>query len=166
VRRRDVWRMGGSIYIFGGLNMATDKTLKIKRLEIDELEQVYPIINQLRTHLSLEEYVLQVKAMISNGYQIICLFEGDNIVSYAGFANLINLYYGNHVWIYDLVTDKEKRGKGYGKLLLSHIEKWAEDNSLSCVALSSGLQRKNSHKFYEKGMNYDRTSYVFKKNLM
>ena len=139
--------------------------LKIRELGIDELEQAYPVIHQLRTHLSLEEYISHVKAMIPYGYQVVCLFEGDNVVTYAGFAEQLNMYYGNHIWVYDLVTDNEKQGNGYGKILLSHIERLAKDNSLSCVALSSGIQREDAHRFYEKGMGYNKTGYVFNKNM-
>ena len=139
--------------------------LKIRELGIDELEQAFPVISQLRTDLSLEEYVSFVKVMKLSGYRIVCLFENGKIVSYAGFAKMVNLNDGSHIWVYDLVTDSTKQGNGYGKLLLSYIEKWAEDNLLSRIALSSGLQREGAHKFYEKAMNYNKTSYVFKKNL-
>jgi GNAT superfamily N-acetyltransferase len=138
-------------------------TLKIRELGADELELAYPVVKQLRTHLSLEEYVACVKAMLPNGYRAVCLFEGDTVAAYAGFSRQLNLYYGDHVWVYDLVTDKEKRGMGYGKALLGYIEQWVKDNSLNCIALSSGLQRKEAHRFYENGMGYCKTSYVFKK---
>jgi len=140
-------------------------TVTIKELDTGELEQAFPVLSQLRTHLTLEAYLKLVKSMVSDGYRIICLFENGNTVAYAGFAAQLNLYYGAHIWVYDLVTDKARRGCGYGKLLLSYIEKYAKDNFLSCVALSSGLQREDAHKFYENSMDYQKTSYVFKKLL-
>jgi len=140
--------------------------IEIKELDINELEQAFPIVKQLRTHLNFEDYVELVKKMKPHGYQIFCLFENGKIVSYAGFAILTNLYYGEHIWVYELVTDEANRNKGYGKLLLSHIEKYAKNNSLNCVALSSGLQKEDAHRFYETGMNYNKVSYVFKKNLL
>ena len=139
--------------------------LTIRELEINELEQAFPIISQLRTHLSLKEYIGIVKIMADNGYKIVCLFENDEIVSYMGFAKLINLYYGEHIWIYDLVTDERKRSQGYGKLLLSYIEEYAKDNRLNCVALSSNIQRQDAHRFYERTMDYERVSYVFVKRF-
>ena len=144
--------------------MAINEELKIRELETDELAKAYPVICQLRTHLSLEDYVEQAKYMISEGYKIVCLFEGDSIMSYAGFAKQFSLSSGNFAWVYDLVTDKENRGKGYAKMLLSHIEKWAQANSLSCVALSSKIQRDEVNKFYEESANYNKINYVFKKS--
>jgi len=146
-------------------DMPISETLVIKELCVNELEQVFPLVSQLRTHLSLNEYIKLVKLMQPNGYKIICLYEDERAVSYAGFARLINLYYGDHIWVYELVTDKSQRGKGYGKLLLSYIEKYAKDNCLGCVALSSGLARIEAHQFYESSMQYEKTSYVFKKIL-
>lgn len=102
--------------------------------------------------------------MKDEGYQVICLLEDNHIVSLCRYK-LTNLYYGNHIWVYDLVTDVNKRLKGYGKLLLSSIEKCAKDNKLNYVALSSGLQRTDTHKFYQQGMNYAQSGYVFQKKL-
>ena len=141
------------------------KTLTIKEIETDSLEKAFPLINQMRGHLTLEKYIEFVKLMKPYGYKIVCLFENDEIVSYAGFAKQINLYYGHHIWVYDLITAEAKRGKGYGRILLSHIEQYAKDNMLSCVALSSSFKRKEAHRFYEEKMNYDKVSYVFKKDI-
>lgn len=147
-------------------NVAISETLAIREIETDKLAQVYPLIHQLRQHLSLEEYIAHVEAMIPNGYKVACLFENGDPVAYAGFAEQLNLYYGHHVWVYDLVTEAKKRGGGYGKILLSYIEKWAKDNALSCVALSSGLEKERAHRFYEKGMGYNKAGYVFKKSTL
>ena len=78
---------------------------------------------------------------------------------------MITLYYGRFVWVCDLVTDKNKRSNGYGERLLSYVHKWAKENSYENVALSSGLQRADAHRFYEEKMGYDKVSYVFKKTL-
>ena len=138
------------------------ENLRIRELKIDELELAFPVISQLRPHRSLEEYIQIVKEMNHTGYRIACLFECGKVVAYAGFARLTILHYGDHVWVYDLVTDENKRGNGYGKLLMSYIEKLAEENALQCVALQSGFQRVDAHRFYEN-IGYDKVSYVFKK---
>ena len=127
------------------------------------LKQAFIVIKQLRTHLSFDGYVKIAKSM--PGYRVFCLFDEGKIVSYAGFAECLNLYYGNHIWVYDLVTDETKRGKGYGKLLLSCVERYARENMLECVALSSGLQRTDAHRFYEDVTGFDKVSYVFKKDV-
>ena len=141
------------------------ETLTIKELALSDLAQAYPVISQLRTHLSLTDYLALAGEMEANAYQVLCLFEEDQVVAYAGFTKGTNLYYGRHVWVYDLVTDQAKRGKGYGKLLLSCVEGLAKDHGLECIALSSRFAMKDAHWFYENAMGYDKIGYVFKRDL-
>ena len=64
-----------------------------------------------------------------------------------------------------MVTDTNIRSKGYGEKLLTYVHEWAKENKYESVALSSGLQRTDAHRFYEDRMNYDKVSYVFKTSL-
>ena len=139
--------------------------IEIKELEINEsnLSQAFPVVSQLRPHLSLEEYIKLSNLMKPQGYQIFCLYKNEKITAYAGVALQTNLYYGKHIWVYELVTDKSERSKGFGKMLLSYIEAYAKECSAQCVALSSGLEKLGAHSFYENIMDYDKVSYVFKK---
>ena len=141
------------------------ENLRIRELKIDELELAFPVVSQLRPHLSIVEYIEIVKEMMPTGYQIVCLFEAGKVVSFAGFARLKILHYGDHIWVYDLITDENKRGNGYGKLLMSYVEKLAQENALQCVALQSGFQRIDAHRFYENA-GYDKVSFVFKKRAV
>ena len=47
--------------------------------------------------------------------------------------------------------------------LMEFIEKFALQENCKVVALSSGLERNNVHRFYQERMNYEKPSYVFKK---
>jgi len=142
--------------------------IEINELEINEanLRQAFPVVSQLRPHLGLEEYIKLTITMKPQGYQIFCLCKNEKITSYAGIAILTNLYYGKHIWVYELVTDNSERSNGYGKMLLSHIEAYAKDCSANCVALSSGLEKVGAHNFYENLMGYSKVSYVFKKLIL
>ena len=139
--------------------------VEIREIGLNELHSAYPVVSQLRKHLSIDDFVELVTKMMESGYKAFCLFENGEIVSYAGIAILINLYYGRHIWVYELVVDEKKRGNGYGKQMLSHIEQYAKNNGINCIALSSGLEKKEAHMFYEMGMDYKKTSNVFKKML-
>ncbi|MFA7743995.1 MULTISPECIES: GNAT family N-acetyltransferase [Salinicoccus] len=143
------------------------KTTTIKELNTEEeFHSAFPIMQQLRTHLDEEQYINLVKeAKEVDNYLMYALFDNEEIVAVCGFKPMITLYYGRFVWVCDLVTDSAIRSKGHGKQLLDFIHEWAEKNNYESVALSSGLARKEAHKFYEKKMDYDKVSYVFKKNL-
>ena len=139
----------------------------IKELQTaEEVQQGYPVMKQLRTHLDEEAYMdLVLEAQVKDRYKIFALFEEEKIVAVTGFKPMITLYYGRFVWVCDLVTDSGSRSKGYGKVLLEFVHEWTEENGYDSVALSSGLEKTDAHRFYEDKMDYDKVSYVFKKSL-
>lgn len=99
------------------------KSFYIKELESkDEFIKAFVIVKQLRTHLSEETYLKLIDDMKKEGYKLFALYIHDEIVSVIGVIKLTNLYYGKHVWVNDLVTDINKRSKGYGEILLSFIK--------------------------------------------
>ena len=53
----------------------------------------------------------------------------------------------NSIWIDELVIDKNKRGLGYGKMLIGEIKKIAKNNDIKRVEL-------NCWKFNEKGVEF------------
>lgn len=131
----------------------------------DELKEAFLIMKQLRTHLSEALFLSMVEEMKPAGYTVFGCFDDEQLVAVAGFSITVNLYYGKHVWVYDLITDQHTRSKGYGEELLNFIESFALHNNCNCVALSSGLQRVDAHRFYEDKMGYSKMSYVFKKDF-
>ncbi|SEJ44419.1 Acetyltransferase (GNAT) domain-containing protein [Bhargavaea ginsengi] len=142
-------------------------TLIIKELEsTGDLLAAFPVMKQLRTHLDEIAYLELVKeAQEKDSYRMLALQDGNEIISVIGFKPMITLYYGRFVWVCDLVTDRNRRSGGYGQKLLDYVHDWAKENSYTSVALSSGLQREDAHRFYEEKMEYDRVSYVFRKVL-
>ena len=141
--------------------------LMIKNLQLrDEILEAYPIMKQLRTHLDEVTYLeLVLEAQEKDHYQLVALHIEGEIVAVIGFKPMITLYYGKFVWVCDLVTDTTKRSSGHGEKLLTYVHEWAKGNGYESVALSSGLQRMDAHRFYEEKMDYDKVSYVFKKSL-
>ena len=142
-------------------------TLTIKELlSRDEIIEAFPVMKQLRTHLDESTYLeLVIDAQENDRYKMFALLDGNEIVAVTGFKPMITLYYGRFVWVCDLVTDSNARSKGYGEKLLTYVHEWAKENNYERVALSSGLQRIDAHRFYEDKMNYVKASYVFKTTL-
>ncbi len=132
----------------------------------EEILQVFPVMKQLRTHLDETTYLdLVLEAQEKDNYRMFALIDANEIVAAIGFKPMITLYNGRFIWVCDLVTDLNKRSKGYGEYLLTYVHRWAKENNYETISLSSGLQRKDAHRFYEERMNYDKVSYVFKKSL-
>lgn len=141
--------------------------ITIKKLTTtNEILQAFPVMKQLRKHLNEHTYLELVKeAQENDQYNLYALYDKEELVAVVGFKPIITLYDGKSVWVSDLVTCEKKRSKGYGETLLSFVQEWARNNECELVALSSGLQRKDAHRFYEKKMKYEKVSYVFNTNV-
>ncbi|WP_082234564.1 GNAT family N-acetyltransferase [Halobacillus massiliensis] len=132
----------------------------------EEWKEAYPVMKQLRPQHSEEAYVeLVEEAQKKQDYKMFALYQKEKIVSVIGFMPQITLYYGKFIWVCDLVTDSNVRSSGCGKELLTYVHNWAVSNGYNSIALSSGLQREEAHRFYEKKLDYQKVSYVFKKDL-
>ncbi|MEA2452677.1 MAG: hypothetical protein QOG04_1387 [Actinomycetota bacterium] len=142
-------------------------TARVVELTTDEeFRSAFPVMNELRTHfLELGEYEAALADMRPDGYRLFAAKDGDRIVALAGIAIRTNFYYGKFLYVYDLITSESERSRGHGKLLLDHLEELARADGCQTIALSSGVQRKDAHRFYEDKMGYDRPSFVFKKEL-
>src|SRR5579885_3493247 len=102
-------------------------------------------MRELRTHLEEASFVELVREMTPQGYRLLAVRDGGAIKGLAGIAHLTNLYYGRHIWVYDLITTAGERSKGYGAALLGHVERMARELDCDTVALASGLQRLDAH---------------------
>lgn len=123
-------------------------------------------MQQLRTHLDRNAYMELIReAKEIEQYRQFAFFEEGEIVAMVGFQPMITLYYGRFIWVCDLVTDSGQRSRGYGEKLLSFVHELAAAEGYTSVALSSGLQRTDAHRFYEEKMGYDRVSYGFHRIL-
>nr|WP_243458170.1 GNAT family N-acetyltransferase [Sporosarcina sp. Te-1] len=135
----------------------------IELQSVEELLKGFPVMRQLRTHLSEESYLaLVLEAQETMNYRQHALLIDGRMVSIIGWMPMTTLYYGQYIWVCDLVTDTAVRSNGYGEKLLEFTHELAVEMGYGTVALSSGLQRLEAHRFYEEKMGYEKASYVFK----
>ncbi|HGH7179856.1 GNAT family N-acetyltransferase [Bacillus luti] len=131
----------------------------------EQLDEVLPVLQQLRTKLSKEEASFLFRKMKEENYKLFSLYdEIGEVVSLAGVTICTNFYNKKHVFVYDLVTAEAHRSKGYGNVLLSYIENWGKEYGCESIALTSAFPRLDAHRFYERE-GYDKVSYSFHKNL-
>lgn len=130
----------------------------------EDILNSFPVVQQLRTQLNEDQYVeLVAEAMNKDHYRMFALLEEEDILAVIGFKPMITLYYGKFVWVENLVTGENARSQGHGEMLLNFVHDWAGDHHYKTVALSSGLERTEAHRFYEDKIGYDKVSFVFKK---
>ena len=85
--------------------------------------EALPILRELYLSLDEDRYARLLEEMVADGYrQFAVRHETGELVAVAGAAVHVNLYYGRHLYLYDLVVMEGARSKGYGELLLDHVE--------------------------------------------
>ena len=129
-----------------------------RREALPILRELYPSLDEARYGQLLEE-------MVADGYrQFAVRQEAGELVAVVGAAVHVNLYYGRHLYIYDLVVREGARSKGYGELLLEHVEGLARREGCETAALACGMEREGALRLYER-RGYERPSYAMRKAL-
>jgi GNAT superfamily N-acetyltransferase len=106
----------------------------------------------LRTHHSDEaEFVRRVdEDQRPQGYRIVAAFEEGRAVAVAGFRVIRNLFAGDMLYVDDLSTLPETRGRGHGGALLDWCAE--EGRRLGCdeIHLDSAVipERQDAHRLY------------------
>src|SRR5688500_5283587 len=129
----------------------------------EELREAFPVLSELRPHLTLDSYESLLATMRPTGYRLFAVRSEGEIVALAGVAFRTNLYYGSHLWVYELITTSSSRSQGHGKALLDHLEALARAEGCDTIALSSGLKRLDAHRFYEDKVGFSKGGYAFTK---
>lgn len=116
----------------------------------DEIQtrQCFPVMNQLRPLLTEEEFMVRVARQREQGYQLYRLVEAGKVRAVAGFRMLESLGHGKFIYIDDLVSSEDARGKGFGGELYDWILGYARSEGCDELRLDCGVQRLDSHRFY------------------
>lgn len=118
---------------------------------------------QLRTDLPAG-YTAKMKRVFAGGARMCVAAEGTVVTGVAVYRIYENTFNGRQLYVDDLVTDAKRRSTGVGRALLTHLERKARAANLDNLALDSGTQRQQAHKFYfREGMVV--TSFHFGKKL-
>jgi len=138
--------------------------LNIVTIETDsEIQSCFNVLVQLRAQLKEEMFLDIMRKQFKRGYQLVAVKSEGNIVAVAGFHFQENLAWGKHLYIEDLITDKNTRSLGVGQILLNWLQQKAKKNDCRQVHLDSGTQRKDAHRFYEReGMLFSSQHYMSK----
>ena len=113
-----------------------------------ELLRCYPVMAQLRPHLTESSFLERVERQTPEGYKIAFVEDTGHVVSVAGYRFLNSLMWGKFMYVDDLVTDERERSKGYGQQLIAWLIEHAKANGCEEFHLDSGVQRYGAHRFY------------------
>jgi len=139
--------------------------MQILKLRKEDLKRAYEVLKELRTTLEYEEFIETLEIMQDKqNYTMFGLWDKGEIQSYAGVEIQTNLYWKRHLFIHDLVTKSSSRDNGYGKQMIDFLNDYAKMHKCENIALTSGSQRKDAHRFYERE-GFDKPGFVFLKYL-
>lgn len=116
----------------------------------DEIDACFPVIHQLRPHLTPDGFRTRVRSQERAGYRLAYVVASGRPVAVAGFRVLETLVSGRFLNVDDLVTLDTERSKGHGAQLLRWLLDRAKAEGCQGLELDSGVQRKDAHRFYER----------------
>ncbi len=136
----------------------------IECIDTDQLSKAWPIMSQLRDHISLEEFLSRAAAARQEGYRLFALESGGRLVGAMGCRLVSDLASGRSLYVDDLVVDGAERSGGHGRALIEFAKGRAAAERCDAIRLTSNFHRTRAHAFYERE-GFDRTGYSFKFTL-
>lgn len=117
----------------------------------EDIDRIYPILHQLRDHLSKEDFAERYRETYeASSYRIIGVVADGELRAIAGFRFILNMAVGNALYIDDLVVGSDWRSKGYGAELVKYLERMGIAIGVDAIRLDSAVHRLDAHRFYER----------------
>jgi ribosomal protein S18 acetylase RimI-like enzyme len=130
-----------------------------------EHREALPTLRELYPWLDEGRYAALLAEMVDDGYRQFALRnEAGEVVAVAGVAVHVNIYYGRYLYVYDLVVREGERSKGYGDMLMDHVEEIGRREGCQTAALAVSLDREGAQRLYER-RGYQKPSYAMRKAL-
>ncbi len=115
-----------------------------------DILKCWDVLYELRPHLKRETFVEEVRKTLDDNRMLIYIEEDGKAVSVSVFERGYNLFRGAYIYIDDLASLPEARGKGNASQLLDWILDYASENKFDQVHLDSGVNpgRHDAHRLY------------------
>jgi ribosomal protein S18 acetylase RimI-like enzyme len=110
---------------------------EIRRLEPREWADLFPIIAQLRPHLTEQEFLRQVRQQSHGGYELVGALRAGRIVGILGMRPVHTLARGPHLHVDDIIIDEAERRTGGGRALMDYAETDARARGMATVFLDA-----------------------------
>jgi len=126
--------------------------MQIREITFQELETVYDVVCEgypLMRYDTFEDLIYDMRHM---NYTMFGIFEKEMLVTYAGVAIQTTLQHQRHLAVFELLTRKSMRHKGYGTMMLEYLEDYAKMGMCSCVLAHDKaiLDKESTHNFLQQ----------------
>ena len=94
------------------------------------------------------DYAARLAEVFANGARMSVAIQDEAVLGVAVWRIIENTYEGRRLYVDDLVTTARARSGGVGKALMAHLQETARGLGCNVIALDSGTQRTDAHRFY------------------
>ena len=113
----------------------------------DLLAAAEAVHRQLRPHLPAG-YAARMREVFASGAEMAVALDGERVAGVTVFRVIEKTFTGRELYCDDLVTDEARRSRGAGHAMVAFMEGVARERGCDVLALDSGTQRQQAHKFY------------------
>ncbi|MBU0721423.1 GNAT family N-acetyltransferase [bacterium] len=124
--------------------------MQIRELDLRELFTAYDVLVQLRPELSYNEFEDLIYDMKHMEYKMLGIFEGAQLITYAGVAVQTNLSHKRHLHIYDLITDTRYKTKNYSQMMFEYLHDYAKIAMCENMVFASDISEHDIGEFCVK----------------
>ncbi len=114
----------------------------------EEIQNCYPVMVELRPHISADEFLTQVKRQMNESNFKLVYLNDEGVKAVGGFRVSEWLSGGKYLEIEDLAAKDGERSKGYGGTLFDWIVEYAKREKCEQIKLVSHVRRFAAHRFY------------------
>jgi len=127
--------------------------MKIRELTVgDDLTACIPVMRELRPHLPPNdtEVVERIRRQMEQGYRLLSLESGREVVALAGFRMQENLVFGRFLYIDDLVVAAIARKRGHAERLLDAVREIGVKDQREFLALDTAVTNVAAQRVYHR----------------
>jgi GNAT superfamily N-acetyltransferase len=122
--------------------------LEIRIAGGEDIQRLIPVLRELRPHRPATELGQLLSVLLAEGYRVIYVGDDQAVYSILGFRIQTFLVSGKTLFVDDLATLSDHRGKGYAGRLFEWAKKYAAQEHCTHFCLNSGFQRRDAYRFY------------------
>lgn len=128
-------------------------TFTLRTVESDEdYRASFAVMHALRPHLAdAAAFAHQARRQAVQGYRLLAAWQdgqGGQVKALAGYRLQENLLYGRFLYVDDLVTSADARGRGLGATLIDALRREAREQACANLVLDTALANSLGQRFY------------------
>lgn len=142
--------------------------MEFKTATMENFDLAFNYIEQLWAYNNYDRKVIKevYKEILENEDDFaFFLFDGNKVRGFC-HGTYFNTFWlsGKTCYLSSIISNKEDRGKGYGRKLMDHAKKLAEEKGCKAIVLDSGIPREDAHRFYEI-YGFEKCAYCYSLHL-